>query len=229
MGIIKLYTDGACQGNPGDGGWAFIIVDGNGKEYCESGYIPNTTNNRMEIQACIEGLEEIFCNVKNNFNIVEIYSDSQYLINTMTQGWQKKKNQDLWLMLDQAIADLKFDNPKLQFKWNWVKGHASNIYNNKCDQMAVNEYKTHKSIEVTNEKKNVEEINITFKKVESWIYRDYKVTTYRYCLDSTGANNYYVIELNDNKIIGFTYTAAQAQQLAGNYIDCELGDPELPF
>ena len=136
MKIIKLYTDGACQGNPGPGGWAFVCIDHDGNEVKDCGYQDNTTNNRMEIQACIEGLEEIFCNIKSDFDIVEIYSDSQYLINTMTKDWQKKKNQDLWLQLDACIADLKFDNPKLQIKWHWVKGHAGHPENERADTLA---------------------------------------------------------------------------------------------
>lgn len=128
---IKLYTDGACSGNPGPGGWAAIIVNG---DYIHkiSGSAESTTNNRMEIIAVIEGLKAF----KNPSN-VDIITDSAYVVNTMTKGWRRNKNQDLWNKLDDLIV-------KHNVRFTWVKGHASNEYNNECDKMAVAEYQKYK-------------------------------------------------------------------------------------
>lgn len=124
--MIKLYTDGACSPNPGLGGWAAIfIIDG--KIYKHCGYLENTTNNIMEITAVIKGLQYI----KNFTDEVEILTDSQYVVCTMTQGWKKNKNQELWSQLDKELKN--FTN----IKWTWVKGHDSNLYNNMCDELAV--------------------------------------------------------------------------------------------
>ena len=91
---IEMYTDGACQGNPGPGGWgAVIIQDGGNTEL--SGHEPNTTNNRMELLAAINALSA----VPENANVL-LHSDSTYLINTMTKDWKKKANIDLWDRLD---------------------------------------------------------------------------------------------------------------------------------
>ena len=128
---IKLYTDGACSGNPGPGGWAAIIING---DYIHkiSGSDKSTTNNRMEIIAVIEGLKMISEDSK-----VEVITDSAYVVNTMTKGWKRNKNQDLWNELDTLIS-------KRDVKFTWVKGHASNQYNNECDKMAVLEYQKYK-------------------------------------------------------------------------------------
>jgi ribonuclease HI len=129
---IKLYTDGACSGNPGPGGWASIIING---DYIHkiSGSDKSTTNNRMEIIAVIEGLKMI-----NETSKVEVITDSAYVVNTMTKGWKRNKNQDLWEELDNLVF-------KRDVKFTWVKGHASNQYNNECDKMAVSEYQKYKS------------------------------------------------------------------------------------
>ena len=131
MNNIKLYTDGACSGNPGPGGWAAIIING---DYIHkiSGSDKSTTNNRMEIIAVIEGLKMI-----SEASEVEVITDSAYVVNTMTKGWKRNKNQDLWNELDILVS-------KRNVKFTWVKGHASNQHNNECDKMAVAEYQKYK-------------------------------------------------------------------------------------
>lgn len=129
--MLKVYTDGACSGNPGLGGWAFVIPK---LDVEVSDYQENTTNNRMEIIAVIKALEY----VKKHFfeeDKIEIITDSQYVVNTMTKGWQKKKNVDLWNCLDEIISVSN------EIKWTWVKGHAENKHNQRCDELAVQEYK----------------------------------------------------------------------------------------
>jgi ribonuclease HI len=142
MKTVKIYTDGACSGNPGPGGWAAVLIfDKNEKEI--SGFDAATTNNRMELLAAIRGLETL----KNTMGYrVELYSDSSYLVNAMNKGWLNKwktnnwktadkkavKNVDLWTVLDK-LNDTH--NPK----YFWVKGHAENPYNNRCDELAVGE------------------------------------------------------------------------------------------
>lgn len=125
--MIKLYTDGACSPNPGLGGWGccFYIND-KIEKHC--GYLEDTTNNVMEITAVIRGLQEISKYTKE----VEIYTDSQYVVNTMTKGWKRNKNIELWVELDSLLTKFNTVN------WVWVKGHASNLYNNMCDELAVN-------------------------------------------------------------------------------------------
>ncbi len=141
-----VYTDGACSGNPGPGGWASVILDSNQTVLAEtSGYQPNTTNNRMEIQAAIAGIEHVL-NVAKEPHIT-LYSDSSYLINAYAQGWMRTwlntgwkkgtvKNQDLWQQLNTLVA-------KVTIKWVKVKGHSDNFYNNRCDQLAVGEVTQH--------------------------------------------------------------------------------------
>ena len=121
---IEMYTDGACRGNPGPGGWgAVIIQDGSNTEL--SGHEPNTTNNRMELMAAINALSA----VPENANVL-LHSDSIYLINTMTKDWKKKANMDLWDRLD-SLASTR------TIKWEWVKGHAGDIYNERADMLAT--------------------------------------------------------------------------------------------
>ena len=135
MNRLVIYCDGACSGNPGIGGWAFIAPSMNIEI---NGHEENTTNNRMEIKACIEALEYVYQHT--NFTEVEIITDSQYVVNTMTKGWQKKKNQDLWLNLEDLIIN-SFNN---KVKWTWVKGHSDNEHNKKCDKLAVQAYTEYK-------------------------------------------------------------------------------------
>jgi ribonuclease HI len=132
---LIMYTDGASRGNPGPGGYGTILMwKGHAKEF-SAGY-RLTTNNRMELMAVIAGLEAL---KKDGLNIV-IYSDSQYVVKAIEQGWLKnwiatnfkggKKNKDLWL----RYFDLSQNN---NIKFKWVKGHADNPYNNRCDELAT--------------------------------------------------------------------------------------------
>ena len=136
--MIKIYTDGAGSGNPGRGGWAAIILDGEKIEKI-SGSKDNTTNNRMELTAVISALK--YVKDKN----LEIYTDSKYtkdgiekwISNWKKNGWktankQDVKNKDLWDELDQL-------NSEKNVQWNWVKGHANNQYNNMADELARSE------------------------------------------------------------------------------------------
>lgn len=137
MKTITIYTDGACSGNPGPGGWGCILeYAGNRKEL--SGYEAQTTNNRMELMAAICALEAL-----NQPCIVELYSDSAYLINAFQQNWIRNwqrngwktstkknvENKELWLrILTQCGIH--------EIRWHKVKGHADNANNNRCDQLA---------------------------------------------------------------------------------------------
>ncbi len=133
-----MYTDGACSGNPGKGGWAAILLYKNHRKNLAGGY-RLTTNNRMELMAVIEALKAI----KNRDIPVKVYSDSQYVVESINNGyihnWIKKnfknvKNPDLWQELIELIKTFK------NIEFIWVKGHHTNIYNNECDKMAVNAY-----------------------------------------------------------------------------------------
>ena len=123
--MITIYTDGSCLGNPGPGGWGAIIIypDGNEKEL--SGSDLNTTNNRMELQSVIEALDFL-----EPGSVIEIFSDSLYVINTITKGWKKKANMELWNELEKVIQ--KHSN----ISWNWVKGHSGDFYNEKVNDIA---------------------------------------------------------------------------------------------
>lgn len=134
--MLKIYCDGACSGNPGPGGWAFVIPELNVEQ---SGYEPDTTNNRMEIFAVIQSLKFIYHKCPQYMDDgVEIITDSQYVVNTMTSGWKKNKNQDLWSSLEYYLWYFLYVN------WTWVKGHADNKYNQRCDELAVEAYRTQK-------------------------------------------------------------------------------------
>ena len=142
MKNVTIYTDGACSGNPGPGGWGTILLYGD-RERELSGGEPMTTNNRMELLAVINGLEAL-----KEPCAVTVYSDSKYVVDAVTLGWAKKwraagwmrnkkepaKNPELW----QRLLDL-LERHEVTFKW--VKGHADNAYNNRCDQLAVAQYK----------------------------------------------------------------------------------------
>lgn len=134
MNEIKIYSDGSCLGNPGPGGWAAIIII-EGKELKLSGNEVETTNNRMEMTAIIKALNWLNQNVKDLKDTkIQIFSDSNLIIQTMNQGWKKKANKDLWAKMDQERA-------WLNITWNWVKGHHTNRYNNLADELAVKESK----------------------------------------------------------------------------------------
>lgn len=141
---VTIYTDGACSGNPGAGGWgAILMCDGKKKEF--SGFDPETTNNKMELTAVIVALSKLKKPCE-----VELYSDSAYVVNAINQGWlenwknngwrgsDKKpvKNIELWLELDGLLMTHKVN-------FNKVKGHADNEYNNRCDALATGEIAMH--------------------------------------------------------------------------------------
>ena len=142
MKRVTLYTDGACSGNPGPGGWG-AILEYQGTEKELSGGESSTTNNRMELTAVIEGLSAL-----KEPCIVELYSDSKYVIDGLSLGWAESWRQKGWRKADKKPAL----NPDLwerlldltaihQMRYHWVKGHAENEKNNRCDQMAVAESK----------------------------------------------------------------------------------------
>jgi ribonuclease HI len=127
---FTLYTDGACSGNPGPGGYAAILVekDPGGHVLSEqvfTGGDRSTTNNRMEIMAVIAGLSALPASSR-----VQVVSDSQYVINTMTKSWKRNKNLDLWAQLDALCA-------RHRVSWAYVPGHAGHDYNERCDRLAV--------------------------------------------------------------------------------------------
>lgn len=136
MQEVTLYTDGACKGNPGTGGWGALLQSGKHSKELFGGEA-NTTNNRMELTAVIQGLAAL-----KRPCIVNIYTDSQYVKNGMQQwihnwkarGWktaakQPVKNIELWQALDEAVS-------KHQIQWHWVKGHAGDPGNEKADELA---------------------------------------------------------------------------------------------
>ncbi len=119
-----VYADGSCIGNPGPGGWGVIIVAPDGSRRELSGSAPATTNNRMELTAAIEGLRRVEPKAR-----VILRSDSQYLINSMTLGWKRRLNLDLWRLLDAEVA-------AREVQFEWVMGHASDALNNRADELA---------------------------------------------------------------------------------------------
>ncbi|HVZ30688.1 MAG TPA: ribonuclease HI [Asticcacaulis sp.] len=133
---VTIYTDGACKGNPGPGGWGAVLMSG-GHEKDLYGYEPETTNNRMELMAVISALEAL----KKPCDVV-LYADSQYVLKGIKEwihGWKSRgwktadkkpvKNDDLWIRLDSACKPHKI-------KWLWVKGHAGNELNERADALA---------------------------------------------------------------------------------------------
>lgn len=142
MKTVDIYTDGACSGNPGVGGYCAILMY-NGAEKVVSGYELETTNNRMELLAVIKGLEAL-----KETCMVNVYSDSQYVVDAFLQNWvfswqqngwktvgkKAVKNPDLWLRLLELynVHEVTFIK---------VKGHSDNEFNNRCDKIAVSEYK----------------------------------------------------------------------------------------
>lgn len=125
---IYLYTDGAASGNPGPGGWGAVLCCGSLRKEMSGGFAL-TTNNRMELLAVIKGLEAI----RWKDATVEVWSDSQYVVNTVTQGWKRKKNGDLWARFDAAASGYKLN-------FHWLKGHAGHPENERCDRLAVAAY-----------------------------------------------------------------------------------------
>ena len=143
MEEVIIYTDGACSGNPGKGGWGAVLMYGDVKKEI-SGASYQTTNNQMELTAPIEALSLLKRPCK-----VKLYSDSAYLVNAFQQGWitqwqkngwktsskQDVKNRDLWEKI-YAFTQIH------EIEWIKVKGHSTNEYNNRCDELAVNAIKT---------------------------------------------------------------------------------------
>ena len=126
--LIDVYTDWACLGNPGPGGWGAILVDGGTRRL--AGGDPDTTNNRMELLAAIKGLEAVPAGSR-----VTVHSDSQYLVNTMTLNWKRRANQDLWKQLD-SLSDERY------VTWFWVRGHDGDRWNTEADRLVVSAAKS---------------------------------------------------------------------------------------
>lgn len=132
---LIMYTDGSSRGNPGPGGYGTILFWGSQRKELSGGF-RYTTNNRMELMAVIAGLEAL----KKDGLKVTIYSDSQYVVKAVEQGWLKswiatdfkggKKNKDLWTRFFEL-------SKKNQLRFVWVRGHADNPYNNRCDELAT--------------------------------------------------------------------------------------------
>ena len=142
MKTVTIYTDGACSGNPGPGGWG-AILEYMGHEKELSGGERNTTNNRMELTAVIRALQAL-----KEPCTVELYSDSKYVIDALQKGWAASWRKKGWIKSDKKPAL----NPDLwetllnlvqthDVHYHWVKGHASNPKNNRCDELAVAEWK----------------------------------------------------------------------------------------
>ena len=144
MKQVTIYTDGACSGNPGPGGWG-AVLQYNGREKELSGGETQTTNNRMELSGVIAALEAL-----KEPCAVDLYSDSKYVVDALTKGWAISWRKKGWIKSDKKPAlnpDLWEKLLKLTEKHtvvcHWVKGHADNKYNNRCDEMAVMERDRH--------------------------------------------------------------------------------------
>lgn len=135
MNQLNIYTDGAARGNPGPGGYGIVMLWGDKRKELSAGY-RLTTNNRMELLAVIVALQNL-----NKKNIeVNIFTDSQYVVNSITKKWLDnwiktdfkggKKNKDLWLQYHNLSKEFKV-------RMHWVKGHADNQFNNRCDELAT--------------------------------------------------------------------------------------------
>ncbi|HYM92798.1 MAG TPA: ribonuclease HI [Chitinophagaceae bacterium] len=135
MSSVTIYTDGSSRGNPGPGGYGVILMSGSHRKELSKGY-RKTTNNRMELMAVIAGLEAL---KKDQLNVT-VYSDSQYVVKAVEEGWLKnwiatnfkggKKNKDLWM----KYHELAYNH---NIKFVWVRGHADNPFNNRCDELAT--------------------------------------------------------------------------------------------
>jgi len=135
MKKIIIYTDGSCLGNPGPGGYG-VLIQPNKDEVVLSGGESSTTNNRMEMIAVLEALKWIADNAAN-IEVAEIYSDSSLVVNSMKQGWKRKANLDIWAEIDKAMISVE----GIEVKWHWVKGHSDNHFNERVDEIAVEESK----------------------------------------------------------------------------------------
>lgn len=148
---IEIYTDGGCSGNPGIGGYAYIIrlvAGGDSKSYVHSSYKEDTTNNHMELKAIVEALT-LISKSDMRFMDITVTSDSSYCINPFTKGWfygWRKKgfmrdgkpmpNRELWIQLDSVLKQLR------SIDWVWIKGHNGHKFNEICDHYAVKSYQT---------------------------------------------------------------------------------------
>lgn len=137
---VSIYTDGACSGNPGPGGWGAVLCY-NGAERELSGGEAQTTNNRMELTGVISALQAL-----KEPCIVELYSDSKYVIDALEKGWAWGWRKKGWIKSDKKPAlnsdlweTLLLLTQKHEVHYHWVKGHADNEYNNRCDSLAVAE------------------------------------------------------------------------------------------
>jgi len=144
--MIKIYTDGACSGNPGPGGWGFVILEGDNIEKYSGGEL-STTNNRMELTAAIKAIEHVDADKE-----IELYTDSTYVMKGITEwitNWKKNNwrtnskkpvlNKDLWLKLDEY-------NMEYNINWTWVRAHQTDnsndsVYNNMADELATSAIK----------------------------------------------------------------------------------------
>ena len=145
MKTVTIYTDGACSGNPGPGGWGAILMYGAHKREFSGGE-PDTTNNRMELTAVIQALSLL-----KEPCVVDLWSDSKYVIDGLEKGWARGWQRRGWVKSDKKPAlnpDLWGRLLELEeihtLRYHWVKGHAENEYNNRCDQLAVAESQKYK-------------------------------------------------------------------------------------
>ena len=154
MKTVTIYTDGACSGNPGPGGWGALLCY-NGVEKELSGGAAQTTNNRMELTGVISALRAL-----KEPCIVELYSDSKYVIDALEKGWAVSWRKRGWIKSDKKPA-LNSDlweklltlTEKHRLHYHWVKGHADNEYNNRCDALAVAQRDRYAGGEAENEEK----------------------------------------------------------------------------
>ena len=144
MKNVTIYTDGACSGNPGPGGWGAILQYGTAKKEL-SGSEPSTTNNRMELLGVISALELLKepCSV-------DLYSDSKYVVDGITKGWAKGWRARGWKKADKSPAlnpdlwaPLLAESEKHKITYHWLKGHAGHPENERCDRLAVEQSKKH--------------------------------------------------------------------------------------
>ena len=145
MKTVTVYTDGACSGNPGPGGWAAILMYGPHKRELSGGEA-ETTNNRMELTAVLRALEALKepCEV-------ELWSDSKYVIDGLSKGWARSWRAKGWVKSDKKPAlnpdlwgPLLDQTDRHTLRYHWVKGHAENEWNNRCDELAVMESQKYK-------------------------------------------------------------------------------------
>ena len=143
MKKVVIYTDGACSGNPGIGGWGAVLISGQHRKEIAD-YSENTTNNRMELTAVIKSLETIKVPCE-----IDIFTDSKYvhdgitkwIINWKKNNWKKVKNTDLWKKLDDIVT-----NSEHKINWHWVKGHNGDTFNEIADKLATGAIEKYKKI-----------------------------------------------------------------------------------